>query len=980
MAAVGLFISFALAGPFGNPVFAQSIFGGEVEGRVLDQAGYPIRGAAVTLSLAEAGGGAGLVERTRDDGVFSFAYAPGGTYDLRVEALGYRPLLVLAVDVNPGGHVQVPVVLVAEPPPVTRQDTILWAASGQATPTMGRALAGVDLDALPDRTRDGVGILAVSSWADRAGGLEGLPPGYTTLFSEGEPFRPATHPTFPSTGEPFGLLFPRVGLQSADVLTGLEDIEWSGTPGGILSLDSRASAARTSGQLFGLWSGGPVWTNEVVGEGPTMNSGWGGGSFSFPFAENASSVTVNVEGGVVETPNLFWRDDYFTGALVGDAPDPGTRTSGYGAGSGRVDFKVGSAGRATVRAGFSTFRNQSDRPGTPQAGYGVELPGEGTDGSLAAVVAYPVGQFTLLEVKGSAGFSSRAWEPEPGALPGAFLVSDRAMVGTNPSYPATSDRTDISISPVIHYRSGANRMKIGFRANYGFFDMTHADQSAGAFFFGSRQALTSGQGAAIVLPDGVPSEDFSILRTSFFGQYRWTARPGMDITTGISYKLERLPMEDVTPALEWAQLTGVSNVSSDANLDGVDGRIHLRWDLRGDGETWVLGGMALEHGASDVAAMHEVLTLDGGVSVERALGAGLDWEQGSVSESEVVRGTRLAMFGPRLEAPVTTRGALGIYRNLRGGVRIGVSGVYRRTESILRRADLNRLLEPVGTDQNGRPVYGDLRIVSGVLFADPATNRRFRGFESVWALNADGWSDFKGVTASIEAPLEGGGSIAVHYTFSQTRDNWVGASQGDALGRFGSDLPVEEWDEGVSDFDIPHRLNALFVLPLPFLRGSYLSGLYAFRSDRPFTARVASGLDANGDGSPFNDVAFVPAAGPEIQALAADWDCIGDALGEFAERNACRGDPIHTVDLRLSVGLPPIGGMASAIVVDGLNLTDNDMGIRDDNLLLLGGSTVTNVDGQINVPYKVNPGFGNWVFRGDTGRMLRVGLRIGGGR
>jgi hypothetical protein len=764
------------------------------------------------------------------------------------------------------------------------------------------------------------------------------------------------------------------------ILTGLEDVEWSGTAGGLLSLETRAPTARTSGEIFGFWSGGPTWGNEVVGKGPTMLSGWGGGSVSIPISENSSPVTLNLEGGIIETPNVFWRDDYFTGGLVKNALEAGTRTSGYGAGSARVDLKVGRAGRATARAGFSTFRNKSDRAGTPQAGYGVELPGEGTDGSFATVVAYPVGQFSLLEVKGSVGFSARTWEPEAGALPGAFLVSDRALVGTNPSYPAASERIDLSLTPVVHYRWGPNRVKGGVRLEYGIFDMTHVDQSAGAFFFGSRRAQTAGEGAAIVIPGGVPSESFNIFRASFFGQYRWTAFPGMDITMGASYKYERLPRGDISPALGWAELTGVLNVGTDENTKALDGRIHLRWDLQGDGKTWLIGGMGMEHGAFDVTAMHEVLTLDGHVSVERALGGNLDWEQGSVSGSGAVRGRRLAMFGSDLKAPLTSRAALGLYRSFSRGVRVGVSASYRRTESILRRTDLNRLLEPVGTDQNGRPVYGDLRIVSGVLFADPASNRRFQGFESVWALNADGWSRYKGVTASLEAPLGDGGSLALHYTFSQTRDNWVGASRGEALALLGSDLPVEDWDEAVSDFDVPHRLSAMVVLPLPLPGESYFSGLYSFRSDQPFTARVASGLDANGDGSPFNDVAFVPAAGPEIQALALDWDCISNALGGFAERNACRGDPIHTVDLRLSLGLPPIGGVSATIVVDGLNLTDNDMGIRDDNLLVLGGGTVTKSGGQLNVPYKVNPGFGNWVFRGDTGRMLRVGMKIGGGR
>jgi len=970
-----LALSVFLAAPAG--VAAQSIFAGEVGGRILDEAGYPIRGAAVTL--VEAGGEGGLEERTREDGAFSFAYAPGGVYDLRVEALGYRPMLVLGVTVTPGDQVHVPIRLVAEPPPVVNRDTVRWVASGQGSPTMGRTLQGNQLDALPDRVRDVTSLLAVSSWADRAGGLEGLPAGYTTLFSEGEPFRPATHPGMSGTGAPYGLLFPRVGLQSATVITGLEDIEWSGTTGSLVSLETRAPAARTSGELFGLWSGGPTWTNEVVGDGPTMLSAWGGGSVAFPVAEQASPLALNFEGGVVETPNLFWRNDYYTGDFTPGAA-AGTRTSGYGAGSGRVDFPFGRDGRATIRAGFSIFKNESDRLGTPQSGYGVELPGKGTDGSLAAIVAHPLSLGALLEVKGAVSYSSRTWEPQAGALPGAFLVTDRALVGTNPVYPATSDRLDLSITPVVHYRSGPNRMKGGLRLEYAYFDMAHVDQSAGAFFFGSPRALSAGDGAAIVVPGEPAGNTFGVLRTNIFGQYRWTAAPGLDLTTGISWKYERLPMGDISPAVTWAELTGVPNVSTETSLQALDGRVHLRWDLAGDGKSWLVGGLGLEHGAFDPAAMNEVLTLSGSVPVDRALGSGLNWEQGSLSGADVVRGNRLAMFGRNLEAPFTTRAAVGLFQNLSHGVRVGISGTLRRTESILRRSDLNRLLEPVGVDQDGRSLYGDLRIVSGVLGADPATNRRFPGFESVWALDTDGWSEYKGVTASLEAPLGEGGSVSVQYTYSQTRDNWVGASRGSALAELNPDLPVSNWDEAVSDFDVPHRLSAFVVLPLPLPGESYLSGLYTFRSDHPFTPRVATGLDANGDGSPFNDIAFVPASGSDIEALAAEWSCIADALGSFPERNACRGDPVHTVDVRLSLGLPAIGGVSSAIVVDGLNLTDNDMGIRDDNLLVLGGGSVAKNGDTFSVPYKVNPGFGGWVYRGDTGRMLRVGLRIGGGR
>ena len=957
---------------------AQSIVSGEVEGRVLDEAGRPIRGAAAALT--EARSGTEWTRRTRTDGVFTFRSVPGGSYELRVEALGYRPLVVVGLSVTPGERAGVPVRLVAEVPPLTRVDTLRYGAGGGVTPGLGRRMPWQEISALPDRIRDVAGLLALSSEADMQGGLEGLPARFTTVFADGQAYRPARHPALPGAGSPTGHLFPRIGLQSATVRTALEDIEWSGAPGGIVALETRPPRARASGELYGFWSGGPTWTNEVVGEGPALLSAWGGGSASLPVAQDASPLSVSFEGALVETPNLFWRNDYFADRVESEPQPPGIRTTGYGAGLARGGWKVGDSGQLTVRAGASAFRNESDRRGVPQAVYGTELPGEGVDGSLAAVASFPVGERTTLEIRGSGSMSSRTWEStSDGGRPGGFLVRNRALLGTNPSFPASADRMDLSVTPVVHFRTGSNRLKGGARLEYAGHDMTHVEEQAGAFYFGSRRGLQAGQGAAVTLDGSAPSESFSVTRATLFGQYRWTAFQGLDLTTGLSYTVETLPMGDVDPAEEWAALTGVANVTPDNTLSAFDGHVHLRWDLRGDGRSWLLGGMGVEHGTFDPAAMHEVLTLDGAVDVRRSLGQGLDWESGGTGTATSVTGTRLALLGPDMEPPRTARGSAALYHTLAGGVRLGVSGTFRRTESILRRTDLNRLLVPTGTDQDGRPVFGDLRIVAGVLAADPGSSRRFPGFESVWALNADGWSEYLGVTASLDAPLWKDGFLALRYTRSETTDNWVGASQGGAFSRVVPELPVEEWDEAPSDFDVPHRLSALAVLPLPLPWDGAVSALYTLRSARPFTPRVASGLDANGDGSFVNDVAFVPESGTVLDELAAQWECLSRDRGGFAQRNGCRADPVHSLDVRLSVGLPRVGGVASALVVDGLNLTDTDMGVRDDNLLLLGSGNVTSTAQGVEVPYTVNPGFGNWVFRSDTGRMIRVGIRIGGG-
>jgi len=307
-----------------------------------------------------------------------------------------------------------------------------------------------------------------------------------------------------------------------------------------------------------------------------------------------------------------------------------------------------------------------------------------------------------------------------------------------------------------------------------------------------------------------------------------------------------------------------------------------------------------------------------------------------------------------------------------------VTGSFRRTEALLRRRDLNRLTVAVGSDQNGRPIYGPLGIEGGVLAADPAVSRRFRGYEHVWVLDPDGWSEYGGVTVSLASTLRGGGRVTAEYTYSETVDNLWGAATGSSAASVLPGLEIDEWDEAVSDFDLPHRVTVSAVLPIPFGAGGTVAGFYRFRSGLPFTPMVVAGLDANGDGSAFNDVAFVPQSG--VESAAAIWDCLADFGGTFPDRNACRGDGVHTIDLRLALGLGSLGGVDAELVFDALNVTDADTGRPNAGLLTIApGGEVSSAGGQYSVPYALNPRFGSLTPGLDPGRWFRIGLRIGGG-
>ena len=121
------------------------------------------------------------------------------------------------------------------------------------------------------------------------------------------------------------------------------------------------------------------------------------------------------------------------------------------------------------------------------------------------------------------------------------------------------------------------------------------------------------------------------------------------------------------------------------------------------------------------------------------------------------------------------------------------------------------MTEAAGSDQFGRPIFGQLAQQGSVLTAVTGSNRRFAEFDQVWALNPDGWSKQIAATVSLDHRVADGLELFGSYTWSETKDNWLGAFSGrpDAVLDPGLDrLTITPWGEGKSDLDIPHRVTA----------------------------------------------------------------------------------------------------------------------------------------------------------------------------
>ena len=115
----------------------------------------------------------------------------------------------------------------------------------------------------------------------------------------------------------------------------------------------------------------------------------------------------------------------------------------------------------------------------------------------------------------------------------------------------------------------------------------------------------------------------------------------------------------------------------------------------------------------------------------------------------------------------------------------------------------------------------------------------------------------------------------------------------------------------------------------------------------------------------------------DLGGVDASWTCVRSQASGPVERNSCRGDNVQSLDLRLTIGVAPVGGSTVELVFDALGVIEPELGVRDRALYLVNPTgSLDRVGNTFNVPLVANPDFGSLARRLDPGRIFRVGLRI----
>ena len=953
-----------LASIVAGPVAAQSLSFGSLTGTVSDIEGRPL--ADVEVRLVDQSSGAERFAITERDGHFRFALLGVAKYDLVAEAIGFRPLVHLGVDVASGAAISVAMRLRAAAPPVVARDTVR-ARAVTATPLAWLVERGYGDIASSRRTI--IDAAALSPFAD-ADGIEGLPWRYAEVVVDGSRIAGVANPA--TTGsETVGLAIPSRGLAQAGAGGVGFDVEMSGSGTGLVGTSSR---------------GGQSTAWRSVAEGGTSGIGAAlavGGTVQRDTAHAIAGA--DYQRSAVLTPAWYPATDALGLQLADIALNThGTDLSPYldeserleerWSGFARFDWLQGDRFALTFRASGS--RTALSDPATfrgAAAGLGSTMDATAANISLDLISRVTRAIAFELRLSGDVGDASAS---AGGRLPTTAVSTRGVIMGAAEEEPFSDSRTSPRVTGMLHWDLRAHRLKVGYTVASHRFESRLTRQAAGSFAFGDAIDFASLTGSFRQVEPDAGASAFRLTESALFVQDAWAVNDALTLTAGFRMDGYRLPGGRFDGNAAWASASGLDGTGLESTRSRVAPRVGFRWAFGTDREWVMQGGLGVFNDVPDRRDLAEALSLGRGAAVRGATGGLGSWPTAPSITTDL--GQTVSLLGPQFEAPRTQRLALSLQRGI-GGWTAYMSGVYRHTDFMTRRVDLNLPAASTGVDQYGRPLYGRLQQHGALLVAEPFSNRRFAGFDAVHALDVTGFSDFAAASVGIDRVVDQGLSVAINYTHAATEDNL--ASEGLArIAPFAPGFGGDDWSEGRSDRSVPHR--GLVALEwAPSISGAFrLGALYRVRSGTPFTPSFAPGVDANGDGDPNNDPAFIDAALPGMTALLDANDCLRRQAGAFAGRNSCRGEMQQRLDLRATFRLTGAQGAGIHLVLDAMDVVSVATGRPDAAVYHIdrtGAVTTNALTGVTTMPLSVNPRFGELVADRSPGVLWRVGLRIG---
>ncbi len=995
-----------------SSVEAQVTTGG-ISGQVVDSSGVPVPDAIVEVVNTETGLRRTVTVNQRGNYTV-LGLTPGGPYRVTIRAIGHRPAIQEGVRVPLSQTVRTDAVLARQAVQVEELVVVADAAGADFGPSRQGTQTTINdtlLRRLPTLDRDFTDFVKLTPQVQVREGEGGITAaGQNNRFNTIQVDGATVNDRFGlgRTGQAGGQADGRaVGLEAVkeyQVLLSPYDVRQGNFSGALINAVTKSGTNQFSGSIFGYhrneaWTGFPVSENEF--------SNWQfGGSLGGPIQRDKIHFFANFERRSEDRPAA---GPFFggPGPIVVRAEDIAAynaAAAGFGLSTGtfarvditrpannllgRLDFMIGGQSRLVAKFQYNEAAlDVFDRSATTTNPF-IELSNNGYffdnstyNPSLQFFTNFANGAANELLASANIIRDTRT----PFVREPVIVVQNYAQVdnpgqiytiqagGEEFSHANELDQDIYEITDNFSVPLGAHRLTLGARWEGYKVRNLFGQNIFGRWQFDDQADFAAGVVEQYQVRFGLPgsNEGESRFRAGQFAVYAqddWAVSPTFTLNPGI-----RVDMPYFTTALNYDPRVIEDFGPQDKPGPGAmfSPRLGFNWDMRGEGQSQLRGGLGVFTGApafvwySNVYANNGLglvaLTCD--VNTPGQVPPAFDPDPDNppiacASGETVAPGGNLGevdLVAPDTRFPQVFRANLAYDRRLPYGLVASVEGLF--SKDINQFFIVNRNLQaPARTDASGRTIYPGVVNANGTLspeYFDLAT----RDSALYGPSSSGGVYELRNTDAGYSWSLSGqlrkefGRSLqaSVGYTYSEAYDvQSFTSSRAVSNWRFSRMLvgPDLEDNRTRSGFDRPHRIVGNLTYTIPWRLPTDISFTYIGQSGTPYTLRSggSSGRgDLNLDGTNTNDPIYIPTAAgdptspyvfqnPANEAAFQEYitgeSCLSSQRGRIMERNSCRNPWQNQLDIALRQRLPVLRGDAALEIqiFNFLRMLDRDWG------------------------------------------------------
>lgn len=293
-----------------------------------------------------------------------------------------------------------------------------------------------------------------------------------------------------------------------------------------------------------------------------------------------------------------------------------------------------------------------------------------------------------------------------------------------------------------------------------------------------------------------------------FVQDNFQVTPRFMLNLGLRYEYEKLPSPQIPNALE----PRTAKFASDTNNFGP--RIGFAYDVFGDGKTSLRGGYGIYYGRIINSTISNAITNTGSATSQVQFTflpatVGSPSYPGVLSAAPGAGGNKpdIIVFAANFQAPMIHQGDVIIERQLGTNMVVSFSALFSQGRSLPTFVDTN-LPAASGTSTLsfvGGQFAGQTITVPKYSGARPNTN-----FGRITEIQSGIHSSYQGYILQLNRRLTDGVQFQTSYTYSLSRDNNQ-VSQTFTSANIPLDVNNLSLEQGVSNFDVPHRFVASLV-------------------------------------------------------------------------------------------------------------------------------------------------------------------------